>query len=329
MRLSRVFTLVCRVIASPNLTEILTMTDHSNSDWRGIFSILITPFTDELKLDDTSLRRQVDFCVEAGATGVVGPANASEFSTLSDDERRRWLEIVVEQTAGRIPVVASITSGHAQAAADLARFAEGIGVDGVMSMPPPILKPDEAGCAQYFRTVASAVKIPLILQNYAAPLGTPMKAEALARLCSEVENIAYVKEEVPPEPRMISATLAAVGNNCRGIFGGQGGIYLIDEFRRGAVGNMPGAHTTDVLVDIWNQLEAGDLEGARTVFQKMLPLMVFERLYGIAVYKEVMLRRGIIDSAARRAPGPAIDDEDRRELDPALRQVEALFRVTL
>ena len=114
------------------------MTPTMTESWRGIFSILITPFTDELELDETGLRRQVDFCVDAGAAGVVGPANASEFSTLSDDERRHWISIVAEQTAGRIPFIASVTSGHAVAAADLARFAQRAGVDGIMSMPPPI-----------------------------------------------------------------------------------------------------------------------------------------------------------------------------------------------
>ena len=302
------------------------MTPTMTESWRGIFSILITPFTDELELDETGLRRQVDFCVDAGAAGVVGPANASEFSTLSDDERRHWISIVAEQTAGRIPFIASVTSGHAVAAADLARFAQRAGVDGIMSMPPPILKPDESGCAEYFRHLAGNLRVPVILQNYAAPLGTPMKAAALARLLHEVDGIEYIKEEVPPEPRMISATLAAVGDACRGIFGGQGGIYLIDEFRRGAVGNMPGAHTTDILVDIWKRLEAEDLAGARSTFHRLLPLMVFERLYGVAIYKEVLQRRGIIGSTARRAPGLDIDADDRRELEPALQQVEDLFR---
>ncbi|HIG17731.1 MAG TPA: dihydrodipicolinate synthase family protein [Candidatus Handelsmanbacteria bacterium] len=104
--------------------------------WGGIFSILITPFTERLDLDEQGLRRQVDFCVDAGAAGVVGPANASEFATLSDDERRRWLDIVVEQTNGRVPVIASVTSGHAHAAADLARHAQHVGVDGIITDNP-------------------------------------------------------------------------------------------------------------------------------------------------------------------------------------------------
>ena len=297
------------------------------SDWRGIFPILITPFTESLELDEDSLRRQVGFCIEAGAGGLVGPANASEFATLSDNERRRWLEIVIDETAGRLPVVASVTSGHAVAAAEMARFAEGAGVAGIMSMPPPLLKPNEDGCEAYFRTLAAAVTVPLIVQNFGPPLGTPMQAATLARLCREVARIEYIKEEVAPEPQMISATLAAVGDACRGIFGGQGGIYMVDEFRRGAVGNMPGSHTTDVLVDIWSQLEDGNTDGAREAFHRLLPLMTYERMYGVAVYKEILVRRGIFAHAFRRAPGVVLDADTLRELEPALALVEPLFRV--
>ena len=95
--------------------------------WRGIFPIVVTPFTEAGAVDETSLQRVVRFCIEAGARGLVGPANASEFTTLSDAERRRWLEVVVETAGGEIPVVASVTSGHAFPAAALARRARGRG----------------------------------------------------------------------------------------------------------------------------------------------------------------------------------------------------------
>ena len=83
--------------------------------WRGIMPIVVTPFTDSYSIDEAALQELVAFSIEAGATGLVGPANASEFSTLSDDERRRWIEIVVAAADGRVPVVASITSGPRRA----------------------------------------------------------------------------------------------------------------------------------------------------------------------------------------------------------------------
>lgn len=293
----------------------------------GIVPIVITPFDDELRLDETSLQRHVEFCLASGAKGLVGPANASEFSTLSDDERRRWIELVV-LASGTAPVVASVTSGHLRPAVDLARYAIDTGVKAIMSMPPPLLKPDTAGCVAFFSQLAEAIDpVPLIVQNYAPPLGTPLTSATLSKLCRDHGNIEYIKEELPPETRMISSTLAAVGSACRGIFGGQGGIYLIDEFRRGAIGNMPGGHLMDVLVDVWQQLLAGHEQEARQIHQKMLPMMTLERLYGVAVYKHVLQRRGIFTTTRRRAPGGLLDDFDLHEFDAALELVEPLYRV--
>src|SRR5215468_1333093 len=118
--------------------------------WRGIFVIVVTPFTESYELDEASLRKEIRFCIEAGAHGLVGPANASEFPLLSDDERKRWMEIVISETGGQIPVVATTTSGHALPAIALSQFAEQIGADGMMAMPPHIVHFDAAGCYDYY-----------------------------------------------------------------------------------------------------------------------------------------------------------------------------------
>ena len=295
--------------------------------WRGIFVIVVTPFTESLELDEASLRREVRFCIEAGATGLVGPANASEFPTLSDDERKRWMEIVIHEAGGQIPVVAATTSGHALPAVELSLFAQRIGANGVMAMPPSILSPGPEGCYQYFKALSDALDIPVCLQNYAGPAGTPMSSELLARMCRELENVRYLKEETLPEPRAISRTLAAAGAACEGVFGGQGGIYMIDEWRRGAHGNMPACQSTEVHVAIWDKLTAGDEAGARKIFNQLLPLINFERMHGVATYKEVLKRRGIFNTTASRAPGKYLDDMDLKELDAILADVEGLFTV--
>lgn len=295
--------------------------------WRGIFVIVVTPFTDSYELDEASLRKEVRFCIEAGARGLVGPANASEFTTLSDDERKRWIEIVMDEAGGRIPVIATTTSGHALPVMALSRYAQQVGADGIMAMPPHILHPDAEGCYAYYRALSDALEIPICIQNYIGPIGTPMSASLLARMCRELPRVEYIKEETLPEPRQISATLAAAGDVCKGVFGGQGGIYMLDEYRRGACGNMPACQVTDVHVALWNKLEAGDQVGARAVFNQLLPLINFERMHGVAAYKEVLYRRGIIASQASRAPGAVLDDDDRAELDAILADVEPLFTV--
>lgn len=295
--------------------------------WRGIFVIVVTPFTEGYEMDEESLRREVRFCIEAGAHGLVGPANASEFPTMSDDERKRWLEIVVQEAGGQIPVIATTTAGHFMPAVELSRYAETIGADGIMVMPPPILQPGPQGCYDYYKALSDALNIPIIIQNYAGPAGTPMTNALVARMCRELEGVQYIKEETLPEPRMISATLEAAGDACRGVFGGQGGVYILDEYRRGACGNMPAGQVTDVHVDIWDKLEAGDEAGARTLYNQLLPLLNFERMHGVATYKEVLYRRGIFKSRVSRAPGKFLDEMDRKELDAIFETVEPLFRI--
>ena len=145
-----------------------------NENWRGIFAIVVTPFTDDLVLDERALRRQVEFCIQAGAAGLVGPANAGEFATMSDEERQRWIRIVVEEADGRVPVVAATTHGHRVPAAALSRFAQEVGADGIMAMPPHILHPDADGCYEYFRTLNETLSIPICIQNFMGPIGTPM-----------------------------------------------------------------------------------------------------------------------------------------------------------
>jgi dihydrodipicolinate synthase/N-acetylneuraminate lyase len=292
---------------------------------RGILPIVVTPFTHNYDLDEGSLRKQVHFCIRAGAKALVGPANASEFATLSDDERKRWIEIVIAEAGGQIPVFASVTAVHKIPAVELALHAQRIGAYGVMSMPPHINHPDESGCYDYYQALSEALAIPIIIQNYIGPVGTPMSPGLMARMCRELEHVAYIKEETLPSSRKISATIAAAGSLCKGIYGGQGGIYLLDDFNRGAAGNMPASQATDVLANIWALLESGREEEARSLFNRLLPLINYERQYGVALYKEVLKRRGVFVSTQSRAPGNFLEKEDLAELDAILKTVEPLF----
>jgi len=295
--------------------------------WRGIFVIVVTPFTADYELDEAGLRKVIRFCLDAGVHGLVGPANASEFSTLSDDERKRWLEIVVAEAAGAVPVIAATTSGHALPAVALSRFAQKLGAKGIMSMPPHVQHPDAAGCYAYYQGLSAALEVPIMIQNYIGPVGTPMSPDLLARMCRELPRVEYIKEETLPSSRMTSATIAAAGKFCKGVFGGQGGIYLVDEYRRGSAGNMPACNVPDLHVALWSKLESGDMAGARAFYNRILPLLNYERQYGVALYKETLYRRGVIATRVCRSPGRELDDQDRAELDDILADIAPLFKV--
>jgi dihydrodipicolinate synthase/N-acetylneuraminate lyase len=154
-----------------------------------------------------------------------------------------------------------------------------------------------------------------------------MSAALMARMCREIPHIDFIKEETVPSPRMVSEVVAAAGEDCRGVFGGQAGQYLLDEYRRGSVGNMPACQTTDLLQAVWDLLEVGEAVAARKRFNQVLPLINYERLYGVALYKEVMYRRGVIHCRLARTAGKELDDQDRTELDAILVDIEPLYRV--
>jgi dihydrodipicolinate synthase/N-acetylneuraminate lyase len=296
-------------------------------NFHGVYSVLVTPFDPAGELDESSLRRQVRFCHDCGVHGLVAPVNASEFFTLSDDERKRVVEVVAEENAGKVPFIAGCSALSAHHGVMLARHAERAGADAVMAMPPAIRKAAGEEIYAYYAALAEAVPLPLVIQDFIAPIGTPMPAELLARLLTEIPNVRFLKEETVLGPHVITRVRELCGGAVEGIMGGQGGRALFNEVARGACGTMPASHLSDVQVDIWNLIAAGSLIEARALFNRMLPMLNFEHMYSIAVYKETLKRRGVIATTVSRGAPTLLDAHDLGELDILLGALDPDFRV--
>src|SRR5207247_10935532 len=136
-----------------------------------------------------------------------------------------------------------------------------------------------------------------------------------------------IKEEANPSAHNISAVVSALVGECRGVFGGAWGRWMLSEMRRGASGFMPSVEVVDVHVQIWNTFQAGDEAAARQIYNRLLPLINLTFLLGLRLCKEVLVRRGVIQTARMRMPGNfALDEEDYRELDTILADLKPLFR---
>ena len=120
------------------------MTNKPNwrANWRGVFAIPMTPWTDDDTIDEDILRAEIDFMIEAGSPGVIGPILVSEFQALDEAERRRYMQLLVEQTARRVPVIVNVAGVNTASAVSYARYAREIGADGVIAMPPYALRYD-------------------------------------------------------------------------------------------------------------------------------------------------------------------------------------------
>ena len=280
-----------------------------DSNWRGVYVIVPTPFTDDLRLDVEGLRRTVRFCVDCGAHGLVGPANASEQLYLTDDEIKVFTETMVAEASGRATVVAGVTSPTGMIASSRARHAQAAGADALMAMPPSVQRATEPEIKAYYGMIDAATTLPIFLQNYGGPGGTPMSARFMAELLRDLPNVRFVKEETEFSSIMTTAVIEAAGADLEGVMGGKAGRHLLDEFRRGVCGTMPACEVTDILVALWNALDQGDAAKAREIYRWLLPLLMFETGYGTAVYKEVLRRRGVIASSAFRQTGGRVLDE--------------------
>src|SRR5215213_11384639 len=185
--------------------------------FRGVYAIPVTPFTPDGDLDIPSLRRCVEFCIVAGAGGVVAPVNASEFFTLTETERKTVVETVVEQTNGRVPVVAGVSGSSTQVAVEMARHAGQAGADSVMAMPPFIRHPGPDEIVEFYGAVAKAAGVPVWIQDYVAPMGTPMAPTLLARMLREIPGVDYLKEETALAPQIMTQVKNLAGDALKGI----------------------------------------------------------------------------------------------------------------
>ena len=297
----------------------------SQDAFRGVYTIAATPFAENGEIDWDDFRQVLDFCVGCGAHGLVWPVNASAFAVLTDEERLKGMAVVVEQIAGRIPVMLGVQGVSTPHAVMFSRRANEVGADGVIAMAPYVQEmEDEEAILAYFQGIDSAVDVPICIQNHTR--GSVLSVDAMMRLLRAVEHVEYVKEETSPVTHKISGLIEQGGAELKGVFGGAGGRYLLLEHPRGVAGQMPGCHVTDVVVRLWNALEAGDLPEAKRVFGLMSPLFALETLKGSS-YPEVLRRRGIIKCSRGRSSvtQPTVDAHDQAALDDILKDLEPLF----
>lgn len=324
---------------APTTSTSASGTRAPEGSHRGLFTIPVTPFTDQGALDIDSLKRLIAFCVEAGAHGIVGPVNASEFTTLTPEERETVTRTIVQENEragarGRVPVVVGVGAKTTPEAVRYAKRAQDAGANAVIAMPAFDRPLDEQGCYDFYAALSDAVSLPIYIQNHepigAGPgprPGTSMTADLMARMLKEIPNVRYIKEESAQTGYKISRVLELAGDDCWGIMGGKAGRYLLDEYRRGACGTMPACESTDVHAQLWNTLDSGNENAARLLFKELLPLLNYEALFGTAVYKEVLYRRRIIASPIKRLAGLTLDGHDHLELDRILEELAPYFTV--
>jgi 4-hydroxy-tetrahydrodipicolinate synthase len=288
--------------------------------FQGVYSIIPTAFTDTGELDGASQRRVVDLFIEKGANGLTALGVTGEVARLEEHERATVLEAVVKQASGRVPIIAGTSADGTRTCIAYTRQARDLGAAAVMVSPPRMPKLNANAVVAHYKALADAVDLPIIVQDYPPITGFAMEPALLARIATEIPAARTIKLEDPPTPFKTARILEAAGDTTVQIFGGLGGVFLLEELISGATGAMTGFAFPEILARIMTHWQAGDRDAAADVFYRAVPLMRFEFQEGIgmAIRKEVLRRRGALASAATRAPAGALDAPTRAALDRVL-----------
>jgi 4-hydroxy-tetrahydrodipicolinate synthase len=284
---------------------------------RGVLPVFQTPWLEDETIDLETLEREIAWLYKSGANGIV-MAMVSETLRLDSSEREQLAEAACRFGKERGVVVISVGAESSKVAERYAKHAENVGADAVMAIPPVSIGVGESELLTYYTRIIEAIRIPVIVQDASGYVGKPMPIAMQARLLEEFgpERVQYKPEASPIGPKLSELRDATKGRAC--VFEGTGGVALVDSFKRGVVGTMPGADLIRGLVPLWKALEAGHIEKADRIHGPLSALISMQTsLDGfLAVEKHLLKRQGIFHNTLVRGPlGFKLDAETTREVE--------------
>ena len=236
-------------------------------DFRGSYTVSVTPFTaDGLTIDLDAQRRFIDWQLACGVPGLIIFGSTGEFLAVSDDERRAMVTATVEHVAGRVPVLVGTMNAYTPNAVRYSQEAQELGADGLMIAPPYYYTPTEDEIFGYYRAIADAVDLPIMLYNNPVTTNVDMSATLVARLTAELDNVRYIKEASLDVGRVYDVVEATSG--VMNVFAGE---RVVESFLLGAVGyvNPYGNYAPRASVLICELMAGGHVKPAREIERRL------------------------------------------------------------
>ena len=263
------------------------------------------------------MRRQVAFMATIGASGVTVLGVLGESNRMTDRDREQIIEAAVD-AAGAMPVIVGTSHPGTNATIDLTHMAQSLGAAAVMIAPGYEATPNDDRVIDYYSRIAEATAIPIVAQDHPASTQVHMTIPMILRLLAQVPQIACIKEEGPPTPQRVAALRRGMDRQVP-ILTGLGALYGLFDLEEGSDGFNTGFAFPEVLIAMVQAEQRGHRDVVRELYARFLPLIVFEQQPGTAIRKEILRRRGLIDSAHVRHPGanlaPEVGEQLTRLLD--------------
>ncbi len=283
--------------------------------FEGLMPALVTPFDEDGEIDLQATEAVVERHIEAGVDGISALGSTGEFSHLTGSERRRFAEALVGMIDGRVPLVVGVGTTGTREAVDLARHAESVGADGVLSVSPFYWKVGEEALFRHFVTVAESVEIPTLVYNFPMLTGIDLSPALVGRLAAECPNLVGIKDTVKEYMHTVSVLREA--KEPRPDFTVLVGFedQILPALLAGADGAICGLSniTPELFVGLVRAFESGDLAKATELHRRILPLMAIYTLSdpGLGAAKLAMKKLGVPLSPTVRGPAlPAPPDSE-------------------
>ena len=288
---------------------------------KGVYVIAASPFTETGAVDLDSVDSLTDFYLGQGVHGMTVLGVMGEAPKLTDSEQAALMERYLKRVDGRVPVIVGVSNPGIDNLASLAKASMDAGAAGVMIAGIAGLKTDEQVLGYFDKVMAKLDDdTPVCLQDYPPTTTVYLSNGVVNKLITDHPRIKMFKHEDCPGHRKLSALRRAPetdGVRRVSILTGNGGLYVPQEMRRGADGIMTGFAFIGAMVQVYERFAAGDATAAEDLFDLYLPVIRHEQQFGfgLALRKETLRRMGALKCPAARAPGPAMDADDLKELE--------------
>jgi len=287
--------------------------------FRGIIAAMVTPFTKEQEINKKSTRELVNHLIESNIHGLFVISGAGEFSTLSFDEKRELLSIVVEEVAGRVPVYAGTGSVTTKETVELTQLAEELGADAVTVIAPYTVNPSEKELYEHYREVAKCTDLPVIVYNHPKITGVNLSANLIAKL-SKLDNVNGIKDSSGD----LTLTMEYISQQDEG-FSVLGGIdkLIYPSLACGARGSI--SSTAGIVPELVSSINKYFRQGEHSkALEAQLALLPLRKTYDLGTYPAMIKQALNIlgwDVGKCRPPVGEMSEENKQKLREILKAI--------
>ena len=294
----------------------------------GLLPAMVTPFDEHGEVDLGATEAVVERFLEAGVSGISPLGSTGESSHLTADERKRFIEEVTRIVAGRVPLVVGVGAAGTREAVELARHAEGVGVDAVLIVSPFYWKVGEEGLFRHFAAVAEAVGIPVVIYNLPMLTGIDLSPSLITRIAAECPNVTGLKDTVTEYRHTVGVLREVKG--VRPDFSVLAGWedLILPSLLAGADGSICAFANVapELFIGLVRAAQNGDLQRAAELHRRVLSLVTLGTYSDppISAIKLAMNKLGVPISSAVRGPALPVPEEAHERVEGVLREAGLL-----